>query len=171
LVRRGYTATEAQKMVDDKTAIAREELVHEAKERPVMVNRAPSLHRFNIIGAYPKIIEGKTLKLNPFAEKGTNSDYDGDAMQVHAPVTPGGVEDVKKMTLSNLIFSDKRPGQLNIAPEMESVLGLHRATQNTPTSNATRFFESHQEALAAYHGGEIGLHDKVEIKTPAAKRR
>ncbi len=164
LVRRGYTATDAQRMVEQKSPIAREELVNESKERPVMVNRAPSLHRFNIIGAFPKIIEGKTLKLNPFAEKGTNSDYDGDAMQIHAPVTHAGIEDVKKMTLSNLIFSDKRPGVLNIAPEMESVLGLHRATQTSPSDRKVRRFSTREEALAAYHRGEIDLRDPVEIE-------
>lgn len=164
LVRRGYTAVDAQRMVEDKSPIAREELVSEAKERPVMVNRAPSLHRFNIIGAYPKIVEGKTLKLNPFAEKGTNSDYDGDAMQIHAPVTHAGIEDVKKMTLSNLIFSDKRPGVLNIAPEMESVLGLHRATQAPVDKKRVRRFSTREEAMAAYHRGEINLNDPVEIE-------
>jgi DNA-directed RNA polymerase beta subunit len=163
LVRRGYSATDAQKMVDDKTPVAREELIQESRERPVMVNRAPSLHRFNIIGAYPKVIEGKTLKLNPFAEKGTNADYDGDAMQIHAPVTPAGVEDVKRMTLSHMIFADKRPGVLNIAPEMESVLGLHRATKG-PSDKKTRHFESSAEAMAAYHKGEIELNDPIEIK-------
>jgi DNA-directed RNA polymerase subunit beta len=163
LVRRGYTATDAQKMVDDRKPIAREELVNESRERPVMVNRAPSLHRFNIIGAYPKIVEGKTLKLNPFAEKGTNADYDGDAMQIHAPVTPAGIEDVKKMTLSHMIFADKRPGVLNIVPEMESLLGLHRATQ-APASKKTKHFESQEEAMAAYHRGEIALNDPIEIK-------
>lgn len=163
LVRRGYTATDAKKMVDDRSPIAREELNHEAKERPVLVNRAPSLHRFNIIGAFPKIVEGKTLKLNPFAEKGTNSDYDGDAMQVHAPVTAAGVEDVKRMTLSNLIFSDKRPGVLNIAPEMESLIGLHRATQKS-NGKKTKRFGTREEAMAAYHRGEISLQDPVEIE-------
>lgn len=162
LVKRGYSATEAQKMVDEKSPIAREELVNEAKHRPVMVNRAPSLHRFNIIGAYAKIVDGKTLKLNPFAEKGTNSDYDGDAMQVHAPVTQAGIEDVKKMTLSNLIFSDKRPGVLNIAPEMESLIGLHRATQPN-NGKKVRRFATREEAMAAYHRGEINLQDPVEI--------
>ncbi len=163
LVRRGYSATDAQKMVDDQSPIARDELINEARERPVMVNRAPSLHRFNIIGAYPKIIEGKTIKLNPFAEKGTNADYDGDAMQIHAPVTPAGVEDVKKMTLSHMIFADKRPGVLNVVPEMESILGLHRATQ-APSDKKTKHFESQEEAMAAYHKGEIELNDPIEIK-------
>jgi DNA-directed RNA polymerase beta subunit len=163
LVRRGYAATDAQKMVTDRVPTAREELINESHERPVMVNRAPSLHRFNIVGAYPKIVEGKTLKLNPFAEKGMNADYDGDAMQIHAPVTPGGVEDVKKMTLSHMIFADKRPGVLNIAPDMESILGLHRATQ-APSGKKTKHFESQAEAMAAYHRGEIMLNDPIEIK-------
>lgn len=163
LVRRGYSAVDAQKMVDEKDPIARVELVNESHERPVMVNRAPSLHRFNIIGAYPKIIDGKTIKLNPFAEKGTNADYDGDAMQIHAPVTPAGVEDVKKMTLSHMIFADKRPGVLNIVPEMESLLGLHRATQ-APSDKKVKHFESREEAMAAYHRGEIALNDPIEIK-------
>ena len=163
LVRRGYTATDAQKMVDDRVPTARDELINESHERPVMVNRAPSLHRFNIVGAYPKIVEGKTLKLNPFAEKGMNADYDGDALQIHAPVTQGGIDDVKKMTLSHLIFADKRPGVLNIAPDMEAVLGLHRATQ-AATGKKLKHFESQEEAMAAYHRGDIALNDPIEIK-------
>ena len=163
LVRRGYSATDAQKMVDDKNHIARDELINESRERPVMVNRAPSLHRFNIIGAYPKMIEGKTIKLNPFAEKGTNADYDGDAMQIHAPVTNAGIEDVKKMTLSHMIFADKRPGVLNVTPEMESLLGLNRATR-APSTKKTRHFDTQHEAMEAYHKGEIELNDPIEIK-------
>lgn len=163
LVRRGYSALDAQRMVEEKSPIAREELVNESKERPVMINRAPSLHRFNVIGAFPKLTDGKTIRLNPFAEKGMNADYDGDALQIHAPVTPGGVEDVKKMTLSNLIFADKRPGVLNIQPDMESVLGLHRATQEA-SSKPVKHFGSQEEALAAYHRGEIALNDPIEIK-------
>lgn len=162
LVRRGYSALDAQKMVAEKAPIARDELINESKERPVIVNRAPSLHRFNIIGAYPRITTGKTITLNPFAEKGTNADYDGDAMQIHAPVTPKGVEDVKNMTLSKLLFADRRPGVLNVAPDMEAVLGLHRATQ-APAKKRARSFESTEEALAAYHRGEIGLNDPVRI--------
>lgn len=162
LVKRGYPALEAQRMVDDKNPIARQELINESKERPVIVNRAPSLHRFNIIGAYPRITSGKTLMLNPFAEKGTNADYDGDAMQIHAPVTAAGVEDVKKMTLSHLLFSDRRPGQLNIAPDMEAIIGLHRATA-TKSDRTVEHFADKKDALAAYHRGDINLSDTVEI--------
>lgn len=162
LVRRGHSALDAQKLVDDKAPIARDELINESRERPVMVNRAPSLTRHNIIGAYPRITQGKTITLNPFAERGTNADYDGDAMQIHAPVTPAGVEDVKRMTLSHQIFADRRPGMLNVAPDMEAVLGLHRATQSASDRPARRF-ASLQDAKAAYHRGEIALNDPVHV--------
>lgn len=162
LVRRGYSALDAQKLVDEKTPLARDELINESRERPVMVNRAPSLTRHNIIGAYPRITQGKTITLNPFAERGTNADYDGDAMQIHAPVTPAGVEDVKRMTLSHQIFADRRPGMLNVAPDMEAVLGLHRATQ--PASDrAAKRFASLQDARAAYHRGEVALNDHIHV--------
>lgn len=162
LVGRGHSALDAQKLVDEKAPIARDELINEARERPVMVNRAPSLTRHNIIGAYPRITQGKTITLNPFAERGTNADYDGDAMQIHAPVTPAGVEDVKRMTLSHQIFADRRPGMLNVAPDMEAVLGLHRATQAASDRPARRF-ESLQDARAAYHRGEVALNDPVHV--------
>ena len=162
LVRRGYSAIEAQKMVDDKSALARDELINESKERPVMVNRAPSLTRHNIIGAYPRITQGKTITLNPFAERGTNADYDGDAMQIHAPVTNAGVEDVKRMTLSHQIFADRRPGMLNVAPDMEAVLGLHRATQKASDKPAKQF-ATLGEAKAAYHRGELALNDAIDL--------
>jgi len=163
LVRRGYSAIDAQKMVDDKNPIAREELVNESRERPVMMNRAPSLHRFSIIAAYPKMIDGKTVKLNPFAESGMGADYDGDAIQIHAPVTPGGIEDTKKMMLSQLIFTDRKPGQLNVRPDMEALLGLHRASQ-TASNKELKHFETQHDAMAAYHAGEIAMNDPIKIR-------
>lgn len=161
LVKRGYPALEAQKMVTDNHPLAHEELLNESRERPVMINRAPSLARFNIIGAFPKVTSGKTIMLNPFAERGMNADYDGDAVQIHAPVTDAGIADVKKMTLSNLIFSDRKPGVLNVAPDMEAVIGLHRATQHN--GGKTHKFKNKEEAMAAYHRGEISMSDPVEI--------
>lgn len=162
LVKKGYPALDAQKMVEDKSPLAKRELIAETGERPVIINRAPSLHRFSLVGAYPKLTTGKTLLLNPFAEKGMNADYDGDAMQIHAPVTAAGVADVKKMTLSNLIFSDRGGGHLNITPDHEAVIGLHRATIGS-TLKKIRSFNSRADALAAYHRGDVELSDSVEI--------
>lgn len=162
LVKKGYSALDAQKMVDDKTALAHNELMSEAKERPVLINRAPSLHRYNLIAGYARPTSGKTLMLNPFAEKGLNADYDGDAMQVHAPVTQAGIEDAKKLTLSNLIFGDRNRNQLNVGPDMESVIGIHKAT-SLKNDGKVKHFATAEAALAAYHHGEVSLADTVEI--------
>jgi len=163
LVKKGYTAIDAKQMTDDNHPLAHDELLQEIKERPVLVNRAPSLHRFNTIAGFARPIGGKTLRTNPFMEKGANLDFDGDALQVHVPVTKFGIEDAKKMTLSNLIFSDRRPGSLNVAPEMESIIGLNRATQGSKSGKA-KFFVTTEDARAAYNRGEISLNDPIEIK-------
>ena len=162
LVKRGYPALDAQKMVADKHPLAKEELLNESRERPVILNRAPSLHRFSVIAAYPKLVEGKTIKMSPFSELGLSSDYDGDAINVHAPITAAGIADAKKMTLSNLIFSDRKPGKLNVAPDMEAVLGLHRATSGASDAKTTHF-KNMEAALAAYHSGVIGVKNKITL--------
>lgn len=164
LVRKGYPAVDAQRLVRERSPIAREELMAEARERPVIVNRAPSLHRFNIVAAKPVVIPGKTVRLNPFAEKGMNADYDGDAVQIHAPVTPAGVDEAHRMMLSKLIFSDKRSAPLNVAPEMEAVIGLHRATQPADASLPVKKFPDLRAAREAYHRGDIELRQPVELE-------
>lgn len=78
LVRQGYPALRAKEMVEKKEPGALQALLQETKERPVMVNRAPTLHRYGLLGAWAKPIAGKSIAVNPFAELGTNSDYDGN---------------------------------------------------------------------------------------------
>ena len=78
LVRRGFSAVQANEMVEKRHPAARDALMAEIVERPVMVNRAPSLHRYNIVGAYAVPTPGKTIRVNPFIERGMNADYDGD---------------------------------------------------------------------------------------------
>ena len=163
LVKQGYSAVDAKKMVEDRHPAARNAFALEVKERPVFVNRAPSLHRFNVVAAYPVPVQGKSVKLNPFAEKGMNADYDGDAVQIHAPVTPAGIKDAENMTLSKLLFLDKSKNALNVAPDHEAIIGLHRAT-DTKSPGKTHNFKTRGEAIEAYHRGEVGLGDSVKIQ-------
>jgi DNA-directed RNA polymerase subunit beta' len=163
LVQQGYPALQAKQMVDDKHPAAREAMMRETRERPVMINRAPTLHRYSIIGAYPIPTTGKTIKLNPFAEIGSNSDYDGDTMMVHVPAGAKAVEDVKRMTLSNTLYTDKARGDLLVAPQMEAVMGLAQATSATSPGAAKRY-ATRAQAMADYNSGKIGLGTKVTIK-------
>jgi len=78
LVRKGYSGLDARELVNKKTPAAKQAMMEEVKERPFIFNRAPTLHRFSVLAAYAKPVQGKTLRVNPFGEKGLNLDYDGD---------------------------------------------------------------------------------------------
>lgn len=79
LVRQGYSPLDAKRLVDTRAPAAKDALALEVKERPVFFNRAPTLHRYSVVGAYAVPVQGKTIRVNPFVEKGLNLDYDGDA--------------------------------------------------------------------------------------------
>tara|TARA_Y100000592_G_scaffold19371_2_gene29704 strand:- start:7480 stop:11841 length:4362 start_codon:yes stop_codon:yes gene_type:complete len=163
LSRGGYSSLQAKKMVEDKSSRAREELMIEANRRPVILNRAPSLHRFNVIAFKPKPVSGTTIQVNPFMEDGMNLDYDGDALQVHVPVTTGAVEDAKKLYLSNNVLGDRNRNTLLAYPKHESMAGIFKATQAKKSSAAVKKFKTSKEAMAAYRRGDIASTDVVEI--------
>ena len=164
LVRRGFGAVQAKEMVENKHPAAHDALMVELKERPVMVNRAPTLHRYGFVGANPVPVAGKTIRVNPFIELGMNADYDGDTFQIHVPVLPGAVQEVKGLTLSNLLFADLAKDSLMVAPRMEAMLGVHLATKAEGSVNAkTHHFKTKADAYAAYKRGEITLSTKVEV--------
>lgn len=81
LIRKGYPALQAREMVIAKAPAAREAMLEETRERPVLINRAPTLHRWSIVASYAKPVQGKTIRVSPFIEKGLNLDFDGDQVQ------------------------------------------------------------------------------------------
>lgn len=162
LVRSGYTAARAKELLDNKALPAQQALEAEIKERPVLYNRAPSLWRYSVVAAYPKLIKGKTLKVNPLVESGMNLDYDGDALQLHLPATDKGVRDAQKMTLSNLLFSDKARNDLLVFPQHEAIIGIYQATMAKPTGKKKKF-KSKADAWQAYRDGKLELGDEVLI--------
>jgi DNA-directed RNA polymerase beta subunit len=165
LVKRGHTAIRAKEMVENKASTAREELMVESKRRPVILNRAPSLHRFNMIAFNPKPVAGKTIQVNPFMEDGMNLDYDGDALQVHVPVTDGAVNDSKKMLLSNNVLGDANRNTILAYPKQEAMAGLYKAvTSGAKTTGQIKKFQTTRDALAAYRRGEVGSADTVEVE-------
>jgi len=161
LVQGGYRALDAKDMIANKHPQAREALLTESRNRPVVINRAPTLHRFSMVGAYPVPVPGKTIRVNPFMEEGMGMDYDGDTVQVHVPVSDGAVQDVKSMTLSNQLFGDKTKSDLMVFPQHEAVLGVY--TASAASGGKTRSFKSKNEALQAYRRGEVDLNDTIRI--------
>ena len=164
LVKRGYPSVRAKQMVDDRNSVAREELMIESKRRPAILNRAPSLHRFNMIAFNPKPVSGTTIQVNPFMEDGMNLDYDGDALQVHIPATAGAVQDAQKLMLSNNVLGDRNKGTLLAYPKQEAMAGLYKATQTKTSGKAVRKFKTTRDALAAYRRGEVSTSDTIEVE-------
>lgn len=167
LVRSGYPALMAREMVNKKAPAAREALLAEARERPVLINRAPTLHRWSIVAAYAKPVPGQTIRVNPFIEKGMNLDYDGDTLQVHAPVGHAAVEDTRRMTLSNMLMSDQTHSTLMAFPQHEAIIGFTHAAK-AKASGKSHDFESDEHVVSAWRRGEIGLNDTVHM--PGEKR-
>jgi DNA-directed RNA polymerase beta subunit len=164
LVRQGYGALEARELVDKKAPVAHAAMLAETKSRPVLINRAPTLHRWSIIAANPVPVQGKTIRVNPFIEKGMNLDYDGDTLQVHVPIQLGAVEDAKKMTMSQMLLSDQQHNKLMAFPQHEAIMGFTLASQaKTTAGGPAHHFHTRAEALAAWRAGKLKLTDSITV--------
>lgn len=164
LIGQGYKATDAAQMIEDRHPTALAILEIERATRPVFVNRAPSLHKHNFVAAYPVPVPGKSLRVNPFMERGQNLDYDGDTMQIQVPVGDKAVSEARGLTLSKLLFSDKNRDDLMIFPQHEAILGTYLATATKEPGRA-KTFKSKADAMAAYKRGDITMNTPVNIKS------
>jgi len=162
LTQRGLSPFKAQQEVKQRTPQAREVFEYEIKNRPVLINRAPSLHKHNILAVKPVPTKDKQIKINPMICEGLNADFDGDTMAVHVPISQQARDEAFEMLPSKNLFSVSH--NLIIRPRNEAILGLNYLTQTGKKTN--KKFKTPQEALKAYQSGQIGLHDVVKIKKP-----
>lgn len=164
LVRRGYKATDAKKLIDDRTPVAKDLLNQELRNRPALINRAPSLYRYNVLAAYPKMVPGKTLRVHEMLAPIQAGDFDGDAVQIHVPVNDASVVEARRMTLPNMLLSDREKFTLSkAAPDQEAITGIYMAT-SAKSKGKKHVFKNKAEAMGAYNRGEISLSTPVEIK-------
>jgi len=149
LVRQGMKAGKALQEVNEDTQLADKALELIVKDRPVLLNRAPSLHKHSIQAFKPVLVDGKAIKLNPIIFSGFNADLDGDTMAVHVPVGAEAVTEAYKILPSNIIF---KHGDNSVVPEIsqEYIVGLYYLSKIGKATGKT--FKSITEAKAA------GLH-------------
>jgi DNA-directed RNA polymerase subunit beta' len=125
LIGQGYKPLDARDLVESGSPTAIEALRAEIKDRPVVLNRAPSLHKFNVLGFKPSLVQGEAIRINPLVVSGYNADFDGDTMGVHVPVTEESRREVfTKMLPSKNLFSPANDRVVN-QPTMEMILGLY----------------------------------------------
>lgn len=163
LVRRGLPRMQALKAVDEKNKEAYAELNTQMGRRPIIINRAPVLHRYGTMAFYPKLTKNKVMEVNPVITKGFGADFDGDAMQYHVPSTDEAAEEaVAKMLPSKNLFS-VAGFKAHYLPNKDYQTGLYVASSRINKKSKPRVFRNKKDAVAAYRRGEIDVDTPVTI--------
>ena len=166
LIERGIVKTvkSAKKIVDRREPVIWDILENVMKGHPVMLNRAPTLHRLGIQAFQPKMIEGKAIQLHPLACTAFNADFDGDQMAVHLPLSVEAQAECRFMLLSpNNLLKPSDGGPVAV-PSQDMVLGIYYLTQERPGAKGEgKIFKSINEAVLAYENGIITLHAKIMV--------
>ena len=154
----------AKKMVEKLQTEVWDVLEDVIKEHPVMLNRAPTLHRLGIQAFEPILVEGKAIKLHPLVCTAFNADFDGDQMAVHLPLSVEAQAECRFMLLSpNNLLKPSDGGPVAV-PSQDMVLGIYYLTQERPGAKGEgKFFKNVNEALLAYENGVITLHSKILV--------
>ena len=135
------------------------------KEHPVMLNRAPTLHRLGIQAFEPTLVEGKAIKLHPLVCTAYNADFDGDQMAVHVPLSVEAQAECRFMLLSTNNLLKPSDGAPVTVPSQDMVLGIYYLTMERETDKGSgRMFKDKNEAILAYDNGELTLHAPVTIR-------
>lgn len=162
LVRRGMGKIKAMQEATERTPLALREMQDEMKVRPVIINRAPVLHRYGVMAFWPQLTSSATLEIPPLIVGGFNADFDGDAMQFHVPSSDDAVEEVKEKLLPSRNLLSTSDFGVHYIPSQEYVGGLWAASTRTD-AGPPRVFTAKKDAIAAYKRGEIGIGQTVEI--------
>ncbi len=155
----------AKKMVERLRPEVWDVLEEVIKEHPVMLNRAPTLHRLGIQAFEPILVEGKAIKLHPLVCTAYNADFDGDQMAVHLPLSVEAQAECRFLLLSPNNLLKPSDGAPVAVPSQDMVLGIYYLTQERPNSKGEgKFFKSVNEAILAYENGAVTLHSKIKVR-------
>ena len=167
LIERGIVKTvkSAKKIVDRKEPVVWDILENVLKGHPVLLNRAPTLHRLGIQAFQPKLIEGKAIQLHPLACTAFNADFDGDQMAVHLPLTNEGILEAQLLMLGSHNILNPANGAPITVPSQDMVLGLYYITKARPGAKGEGItFYSPQEVIIAYNEKAVDLHAQVKVR-------
>ncbi|WP_165482197.1 DNA-directed RNA polymerase subunit beta' [Legionella busanensis] len=161
------TIKAAKKMVEREEPVVWDILEDVIREHPILLNRAPTLHRLGIQAFEPVLIEGKAIQLHPLVCTAYNADFDGDQMAVHIPLTLEAQLEARSLMMSTNNILSPASGEPIIVPSQDVVLGLYYLTRERVNAKGEgKFFASAQEAQNFYEAGLIDLHAKVKIRMP-----
>jgi DNA-directed RNA polymerase subunit beta' len=172
LIERGIVKTvkSARKLVDRKESVVWDILENILKGHPVMLNRAPTLHRLSIQAFQPKLVEGKAIQLHPLVCSSFNADFDGDQMAVHVPLSHAAILEAQLLMLASHNILNPQNGTPITLPSQDMVLGLYYLTKGKKTmgnevvrGEGMRFYNA-DEVIIAYNEGRVDLHANIQVK-------
>ncbi len=172
LIERGIVKTvkSARKLVDKKEAVIWDILENILKGHPVLLNRAPTLHRLSIQAFQPKLIEGKAIQLHPLVTSAFNADFDGDQMAVHVPLGHAAILEAQLLMLASHNILNPQNGTPITLPSQDMVLGLYyitkgkRSTDKEKMKGEGKAFYSSEEVIIAYNEAKLDLHAWIKVK-------
>ncbi|MBU2994930.1 DNA-directed RNA polymerase subunit beta' [Cellulophaga baltica] len=172
LIERGIVKTvkSAKKIIDKKEPVVWDILENVLKGHPVMLNRAPTLHRLGIQAFQPKLIEGKAIRLHPLVCTAFNADFDGDQMAVHLPLGPEAILECQLLMLASHNILNPANGSPITVPSQDMVLGLYymtkerKSTPEVPIKGEGLTFYSAQEVVIAHNEGMVDLNAGVKVR-------
>ncbi len=173
LIERGIVKTvkSAKKIVDRKDPVVMDILENVLKGHPVLLNRAPTLHRLGIQAFQPKLIEGKAIQLHPLVCTAFNADFDGDQMAVHLPLGNAAILEAQMLMLASHNILNPANGAPITVPSQDMVLGLYyitkarKSTSDHPVKGEGQIFYSPEEVIIAYNEGQVDLHAMIKVRT------
>src|SRR6187200_2167 len=174
LIERGIVKTvkSARKLVDKKEAVVWDILENILRGHPIMLNRAPTLHRLSIQAFQPKLIEGKAIQLHPLVCTAFNADFDGDQMAVHVPLSHAAVLEAQLLMLASHNILNPQNGTPITLPSQDMVLGLYYLTKGKKTIAAEKVrgegmkFYNSSEVVIAFNEKIVDMHAWVKVKVP-----
>jgi DNA-directed RNA polymerase subunit beta' len=160
-----YNVRGASKLIEEETDEVWECLEEEAKDKLILLNRAPTLHRLGIQAFYPILIEGEAIRLHPMVCKAFNADFDGDQMAVHVPLSEMAQKEAREKMLSTLNLLKPATGLPVVTLYQDIVLGCYWLTDvGEGLKGEGKVFSDKDEAVLAYEFNDIGLKAKIKIK-------
>ncbi len=173
LIERGIVKTvkSAKKIVDRKDAVIWDILENVMKGHPVLLNRAPTLHRLGIQAFQPKMIEGKAIQLHPLACTAFNADFDGDQMAVHLPLGNAAILEAQLLMLGSHNILNPANGTPITVPSQDMVLGLYYITKERPNVKGTGLnFYGPEEVIIALNEKAVDIHAGISVRLPKDKQ-
>ena len=173
LIERGYVQNikSAKKKIERSDPVIWDILEEVIDGHPVLLNRAPTLHRLGIQAFEPKLVEGRAIQLHPLACTAFNADFDGDQMAVHVPLSIEAQAEARMLMLATNNLLAPANGKPIVSPSQDMVLGMYYlTTMKDPNQEVQGYFYSFEDAISAFEVKVIKLHDKIVVRDRKGER-